>query len=238
MTRRRRARHAAKSAPVAVPRQRSATPTRGAAFTPLPAGTMRQRQVDYSNPAALAGLRTASDGHTVVMPAAMRTVTLTSAPPARSMDDTVTLVAKADAPYPQPWRDEAWTDCVDLPVDTVPSLLGSGMRLRKSDATCAMLKFLTVGDLQGPWFRPCKDNGDKYADSLAAFWTARSGQASQAAKQAEENRARARDVATADFHSRMQMLMGAAAPRQADVLSTDTQMFPVIIAAEFAGGVR
>lgn len=227
-------RHAANTtrpAPAAIPRQRSATPAQPVPSPAFVGGMAQRPRADYSSPSGLTGVPVASDGLTVVMPAAMRTVTLAAVTPATPMNDTVTLDAAANIVSADHWYPGVDTDgdCVDLPVDDAPSLLGSGERLGGIPLgyTCAIVRALTSPT--AAWFRPCMDNGDRYAQSLAALLEE---QRAKAAKRVDEVRAAARDANMVDLHRRYELYLNGSS-RRTDVFGCDTTIFATVSAGEF-----
>jgi hypothetical protein len=170
---------------------------------------------DWANPAAPDFHP--RDGHTAVQPV-MRTVTPPEAQPAESLSDTMTLADAADIVSPERYySDDADCDWGEASTDGAPSLLGSGQRLANlpSGYICTALRVLT--NPQAQWFRPCVDNGGKYANDLNAF-------------HAERERAdAARDRDLARLNSRW------VRPRTGGRTSVlDTSVFQAVVAAEFA----
>lgn len=219
MTRRRRARHAAKT---------TSSPSRlapqGASFTPLPAGTMRQRPcVDYSNPRLLAGVATASDGHTVVMRTVVLSAAVKAAPVTGATDDTMTLPVAAAAIPPSLWYGPNAGGDIDWPdaQDDAPSLVAApvmGPELSElSKRFDAVFGHSALKHRAGPdeaWFR-----AGEYERSLNAFLAER--EASEAA----------RDHRIAAFNSRYKVT--SSGPRSS-VLALDTGILPAVALPEFS----
>ena len=229
MTRRRRPRHAAKTT------SSPSRPTQGAAFGPLPAETMRQRPcVDYSNPRLLAGVATASDGHTVVMRTVVLSAPVNAATVTGATDDTMTLPVAAAAIPPSLWYGPNAGGDIDWPdaQDDAPSLVAApvmGPELSalsaKFDALFAHSALRHQAGVDDRWFNT--------GESLTAFWRARGVQESASA---------ARNAAMADFHRRSELLLAGSAPRRTGEAKADTTIFATVSAAEFTtagrGGAR
>lgn len=249
MTRRRRPRHAAL---IGTGRTRNAkSPTKPGDVRPS-SGVFERPAPNYASAAGLAGVPKSQDGHTVLMPAVMRSVTLSSpagAPPAcmdtpamaGAMADTMTLTAAVDAIPPEKWygRDFDGTDWPDAPADEppAPSLIGSGVRLAEIPAgcTCAAIQELMSSPAEPPLVNSALRHrtevtadwfrDGRYLPSLSSFFFEQDD---------PDERAKARDRRIAAMNRNFKVTP-VHARRSGPAL--DTGFVPAVVVAEFDGAV-
>jgi hypothetical protein len=129
---------------------------------------------DYTDAGPLPHVPT-RDGHTAVIRRIGDPPAPESPAPRGCTDRTVTFAELVEAADPQPWHDDHWTDCVDLPVEDrpAPSLVGV-----RSDETPLYMRRLRLGvatalthtaRTDAAWFRYRQDDQSDFDRSLAAF---------------------------------------------------------------------